>query len=536
LPNPFRKLFRRIGEFLPAGRHDRPGDDEDEAASKGPLDRLAQGSGQLRAVVVNSIIALAVILGAATLIDEAFRDSAVIDPIQVPDELAKQGYRPEVIARRLRDEVLEIRRIAASRREGREIQPDSEQLNIELPGTGISLGSLLRIVKRFFESSETRVTGEIVSHDGEYELRLRFLGHGLHAEIPARSQAELDDLLHLGAREMMKISEPYILAAYLADVDQEEALKAIVHSLENDDEDDDHWALTLWGWLLTTQDRHQEAIAKYQAALERKDDFILAASDWGITLTRMEKHDEAIAQFERALTWDPNFHGALNNWGVALVGKGQTEAAIAKFREALEIDPKFVRAHNNLGAALAKLKRHDEAMEVYATALDIDPWNSDTLRNWGDLLLAMKEYEQAAERYQKAAKSDSTDAHVFLNWGIALSELDQGKEAIARFETSVALDPSLVRAYNSWGAVYDKQKLYDEAAAQYRKAVEQDPDYAPAHRNLGSAYFKLGRCELAIDHLQSAIKIDKATYGNLEGAVRRLEGLTKNKSENGPCK
>ncbi len=567
----FRSLFHRIGEASPAKRRDGPAEDgEDTPAPSRRLDRLAQGSSHFRAIVVNSIVGFTLIISVATLVREVFRDSALIDPIQVPDSLAKEGYRPEVITQRLMDEVLEIRREAASRREGREIQPEWRQLNIELPGTGISLPSLVRIVKRFFSSSESRVTGEIVVDGDQYELRLRFLGHGVHAEIPSRSKADLGELLQLGAREMMKISDPYILAAYLADSDPEAALKAIVLSLENDLDDDDPWAYTLWGWLLTSEGRYDEAIEKYRAALELQDDFILAASDWGLTLARKGEHDKAIEQYRRTLQWDPNFHAAFNNWGVALIEKGEPEAAIEKFRAALKIDPRFVRAYNNWGAALARQGHHDDALEIYATALDIDPWNAVAHRNWGDALLAKKDYPGAVEKYRRAVELDPDDAHTFLNLGIAQSKLGAYDKAISHFENSVKLNPNLVRAYNSWGVVYYKMTQYSDAEKMYRTAIKIDPNYTPAyrnlgdvlqlkkdpqgaidmykqaieidweqagtHKNLGGAYLKLGDCEQAIQHLQFAIEIDPKSNSQLSGTVRQLKELAKQKTNGSPCK
>ncbi len=557
LLNLFRSLIHRIGEALSARRRDGPAEDgEDAPAPSRRLDRLAQGSSQFRELVVNSIVGFALIIGVATVVREGFRDSALIDPIQVPDSLAEEGYWPEVITQRLMDEVLKIRREAASRREGREIQPEWRQLDIELPGTGISLASLVRIVKRFFGSSESRVAGEIVVDGDQYELRLRFLGHGVHAEIPSRSKADLDDLLHLGAREMMKISDPYILANYLADIDPEAALKAIVLSLENDLEDDEPWAYTLWGWLLTSEGRHDEAIEKYRAALELKGDFILAASNWGLTLARKGEYDMAIEQYRRTLRWDSNFHAALNNWGVALMEKGEPDAAIEKFREALKIDPRFVRAHNNWGAALAGLGRHDDALEIYATALDIDPWNAVSHRNWGDALLAKKDFPGAVEKYRRAVELDPDDAHTFLNLGIAQSKLGAYDKAISHFENSVKLNPNLVRAYNSWGVVYYKRTQYTAAEKMYRTAIKIDPSYTPAyrnlgdvlqlkkdpqgaidmykqaieidweqaatHKNLGGAYIKLGDCEQAIQHLQFAIEIDPKSNSQLSEMGRQL--------------
>ena len=141
----FRSLFHRTGEPLPERRRDGPAEDgEDAPAPSWRLDRFAQGSRQFRAIVVNSIVGfaliLALIIGATTFVSEVVRDSVLIDPIQVPDSLAKEGYRPEVIAQRLMDEVLKIRRGTPSRRESLEIQREGGQLDIEREEGQLGIG------------------------------------------------------------------------------------------------------------------------------------------------------------------------------------------------------------------------------------------------------------------------------------------------------------------------------------------------------------------------------------------------------------
>jgi tetratricopeptide (TPR) repeat protein len=63
--------------------------------------------------------------------------------------------------------------------------------------------------------------------------------------------------------------------------------------------------------------------------------------------------DDAIRRFEAALNAKPNYSEAHNHLGLALVLKGQTEEAIRQFQEALRLKPDYADARKNLEIALA---------------------------------------------------------------------------------------------------------------------------------------------------------------------------------------
>ena len=64
------------------------------------------------------------------------------------------------------------------------------------------------------------------------------------------------------------------------------------------------------------------------------------------------KLDQAIAKYQKALEIDPNFVAAHNDLGMVYFKQGNLDQAIAKYQKALQIDPNLAQAHNNLGLVL----------------------------------------------------------------------------------------------------------------------------------------------------------------------------------------
>lgn len=75
--------------------------------------------------------------------------------------------------------------------------------------------------------------------------------------------------------------------------------------------------------------------------------------------------DEAIARYERALEIDSDCADAHNNLGSVLRKQGRPDEAVACYRRALEIDPDYAEAHWNYGLMLLANGRFREGWAEY---------------------------------------------------------------------------------------------------------------------------------------------------------------------------
>lgn len=118
----------------------------------------------------------------------------------------------------------------------------------------------------------------------------------------------------------------------------------------------------------------------------------------GIALADAGRVREAVAVFEAILQKSPNNAVALQNMGIALLKTGDAAGALDRFHRALEINEKLPRALNAMGVAQARLKDPDGAIASWRRAAELDPKQFDALLNLGVL---------AAQRGQASVARDA---------------------------------------------------------------------------------------------------------------------------------
>ena len=111
------------------------------------------------------------------------------------------------------------------------------------------------------------------------------------------------------------------------------------------------------GMMLTGVNRHEEALATFDAALALNPDFVEAHNNRAVVLVAIKQWDEALLSYGRALALRPGMIRVLNNRGNLLQELGRIDEALADYDKALALDRNFVGAINGRGSALQKLNR-----------------------------------------------------------------------------------------------------------------------------------------------------------------------------------
>jgi len=165
--------------------------------------------------LVAPVITLLFILIAVAIIRETFRDVVVIRPIGVPASLADNGYTSTIVSQRLLDQIALINRQneIVSRpflKKSRSFYTELGEIDMQLPGLGLSLRSVLSYLRRTFGESETEVGGEIIEQDDKrLVLRLRVSSEGgpfsdivspVTSVGTPQGASSLDDILRAGAQ------------------------------------------------------------------------------------------------------------------------------------------------------------------------------------------------------------------------------------------------------------------------------------------------------------------------------------------------
>jgi tetratricopeptide (TPR) repeat protein len=192
--------------------------------------------------------------------------------------------------------------------------------------------------------------------------------------------------------------------------------------------------------LLKELNRYGEALSRFELLATLTDD-AEAFGNMGVCLCNLNRREEAITRFQRAIEIDAGNLDAHNGLGVAMIGLQRSGEALAPLESALKIKPDFTAALSNLGLALINLRRFDEALPVLDRALAISPDSASLLNNKGIALRGLGRHSDALPAYDRAIalKPDYVEAH--YNRGCCLDDMLRGEEALSSFRNILAFSP-----------------------------------------------------------------------------------------------
>ena len=200
------------------------------------------------------------------------------------------------------------------------------------------------------------------------------------------------------------------------------------------------------GVALQTDQRLQEAEARYRRALAIQPDYAPAYVNLGMVLVALQRPGEAIDAYRRAIDLgaaDVDLDYRLAN---ALLQAGKASEAIEYFQRAIAAGRRSAEAYGNLGLALVRAGRQDEAVVAYREALKINPGNGQLHFTLGLLLVGRERPAEAIDVFRAGVALMPESAQGHNNLGGALATAGRTAEAIAEFEHALRLDPDLASA------------------------------------------------------------------------------------------
>jgi tetratricopeptide (TPR) repeat protein/tRNA A-37 threonylcarbamoyl transferase component Bud32 len=251
----------------------------------------------------------------------------------------------------------------------------------------------------------------------------------------------------------------------------------------------DFWVNFELAWTLNQENRREEGLGYFRAALALRPNSSATYSGLGEILFNMDRLDEAIDRLEQALRLDPANASAHNNLAHALNSKGRLDGAIDHFRQALSIIPNSAVLHTNLGMALRGRGRLDEAIEHLQRGVGIDP------------------------NYARG--------HHCL--GVALLEKGRVDEAFGHLQQSLSLDPRSGSARSYFIALLRDRGRFAEAICQLEQGVRLEAPKSTVARNQLVRY----RHEAACANVRAAAGqgSEDARRGEPERAGKRRQAL-----------
>ncbi|MBK8982452.1 MAG: tetratricopeptide repeat protein [Ignavibacteria bacterium] len=433
------------------------------------------------------IISVLVVIG-ILIYKEFNRDTVVIEVFQVPLDLERQNITGQAIVSKLMDNIKDIESKADTAFPLLDYNPvmyDS-QLEIVIPGSGISLKSLIQNVKNFLGKKQTRITGEVVLADKKIYLTTRILGK------PSRTFSgdltDLDKILYDAARYVLIFTQPYMLAYYYYysygsdDMNTDLAMDMIDYSISNPPENDDVMAYTLYGYILSDQGKFDESITMYENALELDPRYTDALTGWAYSLFEMHKYDESEELYKKAIRIDPNDSYSYYYYALLKERMNSLSEADSLYQSALELDVSNFEAMNSYSIFLMNQDRISDAKNILKKIIKIRPDNPEAYINLGKINQLENKPEEALLNFKKSFKLDSANYFPLIYASQILAEQEKTEDAanlIKAIDLNQKLDKSLTK---DLGLLLEDLGRKEDFNVLYNNSIKNFPE--------DSTYFK----------------------------------------------
>jgi tetratricopeptide (TPR) repeat protein len=375
--------------------------------------------------VATRVLTGAVLIWVAVLTCQ--RHTVVLQPITVPEALAKAGFTDQVATQRLADEIHAIReRAKSSLFKMSDVQLHPDTADITIPNTGISVDSIVTALRRDVvpDSWKHEVSGEFTSKGAALSLRLRNNGRLVFAG-EAANLTGADALVRQAALSVVKAVDPYIAASALLNDGDLQGANAVTDEIIDSSpagSENLQWATYLKG-LIAIAEKHDEDAAALFAHLPDRS---LGFFGMGSLRDHRGRLMEAADAYREALlheSLDRIRVFAHNNLGNVWLKDGKEEDAKAEYRAAIRLDPTYAMPHNNLGAVWDKQGKEEDAITEYRAAIRLEPTYALPHIGLGDVWDKQGKEEDAIAEYRAAIGLNPRDARAHYDLGLALRRL-----------------------------------------------------------------------------------------------------------------
>ncbi len=165
----------------------------------------------------------------------------------------------------------------------------------------------------------------------------------------------------------------------------------------------------------------------------------------GIAYLQKRDPDQAIADFNEALKRKEDYAEAYRERGVAYSLKGDLDQAIPDFNEAIKRKDNYAEAYYNLGVAYLQKDDFDQAIANFTEVLRINPSDAEAYYGRGVTYFQKGDPDQAIADFNKTLGlqlDDTVRAKVYLNRGFAYNLKRNFDQSIEDFTRTLELLPT----------------------------------------------------------------------------------------------
>jgi tetratricopeptide (TPR) repeat protein len=153
------------------------------------------------------------------------------------------------------------------------------------------------------------------------------------------------------------------------------------------------------------------------------------------SLINLDKHEEALACLNKAIELDPTLIEAYNLKGTALIYLIKREEANQLFNKSLHynLSPNDSISFYNKGFSLWRLEKYEEAIEYLDSAINLDNNFTEAYNYKGNALKFLGRYQEAIESYNKSIELNPSFTLAINNRNIKLNKIKKINNSFISF-------------------------------------------------------------------------------------------------------
>lgn len=489
------------------------------------LPEAAAFTSEVRTLLVNVTILLAIVLVVPVIAVQFMRSQVVLEPLAVPEQLSSTGLTPEIAAGRLWDGLEAITKSANTAKATVVSIPESAKVDFAIPDSGLSIDALVYYVRQFFHVYETRVSGEFRCADAScapegVTLRLRVVDDDVNLiDLPPRGDKSEEAYFRDAAAEVLSYLDPFTALAAVSTTYPARG-KVLARRLIRTNHPDAKWAYNLLGGLLVDDGDVAGGIEQFNAALAIDPEFPPALANLGNALLVQQDLAGAKTAFDRVLARNKDDVYALQGYAdLTLAESGDADKAVEYLLRASKAKPLPPYYVNLAGNVMLNAGRQAEAIGYFQQALEVDPGDQLALAMLGALYGIEGKFDEAERVYRAAADFAPKNAEILADHVSLLRVTKNFDEALVKATTAVERDPENPKYHALTAKVLMDLARYDEAIVELAEAQRLRPDYPDDVFTLADILRLQGKTDEAI----ATYKQVKAMPGTEEDLVQMAD-------------
>lgn len=221
------------------------------------------------------------------------------------------------------------------------------------------------------------------------------------------------------------------------------------------------------------------------------------------------KTDDAISAYRKAVSISPGLLKGQQNLGELLVRRGNWSDAITTMKAIIGIEPSLKDYYFRIADTyLNKLKDEKNGRSWLREATKHDPENDKAYQLLAGLMLDDMLYSETADLMKEIVTLHPNVAENRYLYGTALEGAGDSQAALAQYQAAVQAQSDYGEAYLGLGRTQLDLRLLDDGNQSLKKAVELLPKSAEAHYQRGRGLVLTNQDPLAMDELESAVRLD----------------------------